>query len=731
MTNDDIRKGRLKKAKILREQRFEKLSEGAVDTKKEQQILNKYLSNGGKDLSKNELKILKDVGQKMSEKNLQEKQKEVMKLPGYNEYTQSETIKKLIASRMDAIEKAAKEHVDAEEKVGKELPFGKVLEKEEPPASPQPEQLPPESTKEQVKQDEKKRDDKQEKSSFGDLFKKKESAKSPTLEGVAALKIFAKNTILFRRISKELKLINKGFEKFAKLEGVKTVSKVGALSKFANMFKPNEVDKEIKKAEKSKRKKNVKKKVKGFFKNILDSILDGLLTLVVGIAFALFMNKDAILGIIESLGGVEGIISMGIESLKTAFNDFFGSTDWGAAFVKEASKLIEFLSFGLITKEDAAKVLNTIGDFISPVTRRIGEFLGGIGNWIADKLKGIGRSLDKNVLGIEPSATKPGEKEKPIDPYAGIVEQIDVLDADIEGLTWKRDKLKELIAKRDEQKRGGKKVEPIVLPPAPPSKYTSKKSVFAPVEQPTKTAATPAGSAASGGGGATPVVAKTEASGAGPKGTLDTLTKKADAGVDTSSFNPAFQSRVETMAAAFKQETGKMLLITSGYRSNEKQKQLYDADLAKNNGRPSGKVAQPMAPFGSGVGSVHIKGLGIDINSKGDDGLNVLAGTRDKPTGWLEKFGLIRNVKGEDWHVTLSGAPSTPDDATVTSKTGATVDPATGQAKGGGLDVGKSSTELAVEQRNQSKPKNPTVINAGVTNTTVVESTQLRREVPA
>lgn len=597
----------------------------------------------------------------------------------------------------------------------------------EPKQEPKPKEQPaPESNKEQVKQDEKKQDDKKEKSFFDDLFKKKESEKSPSLEGVASLKIFAKNTILFRRISKELKLISKGFGQFAKLEGVKAVAKPDVGSKLANLFKPNETDKETKKAEKTKRKKNVKKK-KGFFRNILDSILDGLLTLVVGIGFALFMNKDAILGIIESLGGVEGIISMGIESLKTAFNDFFGSTNWGAMFVEEASKLIEFLTFGLITKKDAAKALNAIGDFISPVTSRIGEFLGGLGNWIADKLKGIGRSLDKNVLGIEPSATKPGQKEKPIDPYADVVEQMDILDADIEELTSKRNTLKELIAKRDEQKRGGKKVEPIVPPPAsPPSKYTSKKSVFAPIEQPTQTAATPAGSGG-GGGGATPVVAQTEV----PKGNLDSLTKKADAGVDTSSFNPAFQSRVETMAAAFKQETGKMLLITSGYRSNEKQKQLYDADLAKNNGRPSGLVAQPMAPLGAGTGSVHIKGFGIDINSKGDGGLNALAGTIDKPTGWLEKYGLIRNVKGEDWHVTIAGAPSTPDDATVTSKTGATVDPATGQAKGEGLNVGKSSTELAVEQRNQSKPKNPTVINASVTNTTVVESTQLRREVPA
>jgi hypothetical protein len=546
------------------------------------------------------------------------------------------------------------------------------------------------SNKDQVKQDEKKEDDKKEKSFFGNLFKKKPNDadnQKPTLEGVSSLKIFTKNTLLFRRMSRELKLINKGFTQFAKLEGVKVVTKPSTASKLANLFKQNEVDKELKKTKKVDGKKEKKKKKKGFFRNILDNIIDGLITVIAGIAFALFMNKDAILGIIESLGGIEGIISMGIEAFKTAFNDFFGSTDWGKAFVEEASKLIEFLSFGLITKDDAAKALNVIGDFISPVTSRIGEFLSGIGNWIADKLKGFGRSLDQNVLGIQPSPTRPGEKEKPVDPYAGAVEQLDVLDADIEELTWKRNKLKELIAKREEQKKGGKKVEAIVPPPpAPPSKYRSKKSVFAPTEQPTQVATGP--SSATSGGGATPVISGTEK----PKGTLDSLTKKADSGVDTSSFNPAFQSRVETMAAAFKQETGKMLLITSGYRSNEKQKQLYDADLAKNNGKPSGKVAQPMAPLGSGAGSVHIRGLGIDINSKGDDGLNALAGTRDKPTGWLEKFGLIRNVKGEDWHVTIAGAPPTPDDATVTTKSGATVDPATGQQKGEGLNVGKSST---------------------------------------
>jgi hypothetical protein len=50
---------------------------------------------------------------------------------------------------------------------------------------------------------------------------------------------------------------------------------------------------------------------------------------------------------------------------------------------------------------------------------------------------------------------------------------------------------------------------------------------------------------------------------------------------------------------------------------------------------------------------------------------------------------------------------------------GNAVDVATGKVVQG-ADVGKSSSEIAAEQRQQSKPKNPTVINAGVTNNNTV-----------
>ena len=114
--------------------------------------------------------------------------------------------------------------------------------------------------------------------------------------------------------------------------------------------------------------------------------------------------------------------------------------------------------------------------------------------------------------------------------------------------------------------------------------------------------------------------------------TSKTTKRKKQSNVDTSKLNGSLAKRVSAMAAAFKEKTGKMLLITSAFRSNEKQKELWDAELARNHGDVAAtkkKVAEPSAPLGNGKGSLHAMGLAIDINSKGSDGLNVLAGTRE------------------------------------------------------------------------------------------------------
>jgi GH24 family phage-related lysozyme (muramidase) len=214
---------------------------------------------------------------------------------------------------------------------------------------------------------------------------------------------------------------------------------------------------------------------------------------------------------------------------------------------------------------------------------------------------------------------------------------------------------------------------------------------------------------------------------------------KLDSGVDIGGFATEFEKRVAAMAADFKLKTGKTLLVTSGFRSNEKQKSLFDEMVAKLGGNKSEakkKVAEPMPPLGQGKGSFHLKGLAIDINSKGADGLNALAGPRDKPTGWLEAFGLTRPVAGEDWHVQATGLPPTPDNPVnpgaptlVAGKDGKPIDLTTGKSEtlpveatssGSGPAVASASTEVAAGQRQQQKPSTPIIVNAPTTNTTTV-----------
>ena len=164
---------------------------------------------------------------------------------------------------------------------------------------------------------------------------------------------------------------------------------------------------------------------------------------------------------------------------------------------------------------------------------------------------------------------------------------------------------------------------------------------------------------------------------------------KAQPGVDMN-INKGFEERVAAMAAAFKQQTGKTLTATSGLRSNEKQKALWDAKLAETGSAAATRkwVAEPAPPLGNGRGSMHMSGLALDINSKGSEGINKLAGPATAPTGWLEKFGLSRPVKNEDWHVQPSDAKiSTPDNPdkpgepiAVPDKAGKAFDVATGKS---------------------------------------------------
>ena len=199
-------------------------------------------------------------------------------------------------------------------------------------------------------------------------------------------------------------------------------------------------------------------------------------------------------------------------------------------------------------------------------------------------------------------------------------------------------------------------------------------------------------------------------------------------GVDVTGLKPNLAEKIAAAAADFESKTGKKLIINSGSRTNEEQKQLYDAEVAKQGGDVAlarTKVAEPMPPLGKGKGSQHLFGNAVDIKpTEGSYGagspkgfLNELAGTRTASTGWLESFGLGRPVNGEDWHVQLAGTSGVPDAKLETNRDGAAVDVSSGKTITSGNDIDKISKENA----NLKQP--PKIVAKTTNNNTEVNQT--------
>lgn len=117
--------------------------------------------------------------------------------------------------------------------------------------------------------------------------------------------------------------------------------------------------------------------------------------------------------------------------------------------------------------------------------------------------------------------------------------------------------------------------------------------------------------------------------------------------VDMSGVKAPVVKRLKAMGAEYKQRTGKKLIITSAYRSSEKQAKLYALYLA-GKGNLAAKPGR----------SLHEKGLAIDINPPQVDQLISM--------GILGKFGFHRPMsrKDERQHIEpIEGAKlaSTPD----------------------------------------------------------------------
>ena len=578
-------------------------------------------------------------------------------------------------------------------------------------------------------------------------------------ETSSLLKIIAKNSMSFAGLARDLNVARQNIQKLVKLEGGEPAR--GADAQF---LKSSEAEKKLEvettETKEEDKKPTPVKKGPSAIKKLKDK----------------FTGNKILMSLTKylAIGAIVGIIFV-------AFKDTF--TEWVKGLWSAISE--KFTEFTEEIKQWFSDSVATIGEklktFVQPIIDTVSGFFSKVGDFFVSyfeiwrdvitapiatikKVYDAFMSKVNNFLDIIPEGIKKrlgiGKKEAPVDDSAERKklerQQAEALERQETERVKKLEKEKqytgddeivrarlglppktESMRSEEESKKQAQAIEvapppdSIIVPGPMPSAKTGPTVV--PKEAPKPISAEP------------PKAVGTAAEPPGKQISGGSLSSVASvqSGVDLSGLNPEFEKRLVNMATAFKEQTGKKILITSAYRSNEKQAELFKAKVAELGGdeRAAGKlVARPMPPLGTGRGSFHLKGLAIDINSKGPGGINALAGSRDSPTGWLEKFGLIRNVPKEDWHVQPAGTLPTADNpenpgapTLVAGKDGKPMDLSSGKKESLGQPEAKSSstsggavasasTDVAAGQRQQAKPQTPIVVNAPTTNTTVVQN---------
>jgi len=162
-------------------------------------------------------------------------------------------------------------------------------------------------------------------------------------------------------------------------------------------------------------------------------------------------------------------------------------------------------------------------------------------------------------------------------------------------------------------------------------------------------------------------------------------------------LNPTLLTNLKNMGAEFQQKFGRKLTINSAFRSPEYQNKLFQDAVAKY-----GSVEKARKWVALPGNSMHNYGYAVDIQSKdANDAASA---------GLLEKYGLTRPVKNEDWHVELNGI----DRAGIRSKGMAQYSKSLPEAttKGGGDKITENEGTYSPETdgfTSKSTPNSPSV----------------------
>lgn len=345
-------------------------------------------------------------------------------------------------------------------------------------------------------------------------------------------------------------------------------------------------------------------------------------------------------GLEDRLAGTETTVAGAMENLKTSFTELAGRIDKAAGasnglvsgigdIARFSEQVTSFFEVVLRGGDKAAGVLANVKREIDGVAIAAGRLAGldNVGRLLREatgesdvslKQDGLAGPIDRIIGRLDDLKRKRDEILRSQGENSVAQALVDPLSAQIEQLT---EKLNRLVAARDRLARAGSgpDVARAIIDASPASD-------------------------------APPVVIGS-APRSKPISVKDYPVKSTDA-EDGGGFKKGFKTGLDAFIAAAK-AAGHDISVASGFRSFERQAQLYAKDVRDNGGKPSGMVGTP-------EGSNHPKGLAADLNFAGG-GIRAKGPAADAARGWAYQnagaYGLKfpMNDPGrspfEPWHV--------------------------------------------------------------------------------
>lgn len=278
-----------------------------------------------------------------------------------------------------------------------------------------------------------------------------------TPKGVAAMRIVAKETLMFSSMAKQLRSLSNAFSKFVKLHNIQPA--VGG--QISDLTKSLSESKEIKVASIKVKKYGTEKK-RTFLAGILDKIVTLIKILLIGTLLSVGYVTYKIVEIITPY--VEDFISKvkeGISFLSDGIKSFYENTDWLNLFETSFKKYLSFLSFGLISEEQVGGYIKEAGSFYKEMISGIGRYIETTLEWLSPRLQKFGKIFAKDILGVDVDKLEERRsiKEVLVKRSKELEEEYTKLDKEDKDLTEKRDILSKEKEKIEEEKKKKQKEE--------------------------------------------------------------------------------------------------------------------------------------------------------------------------------------------------------------------------------------------------------------------------------